>query len=205
MNTTEVGAHEIPYIGELRARLVDGISRRRRRRRSAAAGIAAVTVAATLVALAQPGGDGTALAIERTDGWIELRVRDAAAGADEMTADLRGAGIDGEVLVVPVESGRVGAWVTAAELPNAFCDMQRAFLRGETVPSAEGETRLNEVVEQRRDVLRIRETFADRPHDGFFVFVVGRAATGSEKADREVDVLALAAQARCGIAVPPRK
>lgn len=55
----------------------------------------------------------SALAIERRDGVLHISVRDAVADPDAMTEDLRAAGIDAEVVAVPVVPNLVGRWVEA--------------------------------------------------------------------------------------------
>jgi len=49
-----------------------------------------------------------ALAVTRAGDALELRIQDAGASGAELTRDLREAGIDGEVRVIPVPAEMVG-------------------------------------------------------------------------------------------------
>jgi hypothetical protein len=158
---------DAPFVDDLRRKLVRGIERdARRRRRSARAVAVAGSVA---LAAAVPLGLGArspdrALAISRSAGIIELRIADASAGAAQMTRELRAAGIDGEVRVVPVEPALVGRWAAVAEV---------ARLRGreETVRLDRVETSPSRV---RIPVAQVRES------TGRFVFFAGRAPRAGE-------------------------
>jgi len=108
-----------PFVADLRHDLVRGIERdTRRRRRTArvAAGVSAAALAAALPLGLATRGPERALAITRTPTTIELRIQDASAGADQLTRELRAAGVDGEVRVVPTGPELVGRWAAVAEL-----------------------------------------------------------------------------------------
>jgi hypothetical protein len=111
----------LPFVADLRGALLDGIALdgRRRRRRLATALMGTVALVAVLVTDIASRETERALAVTRASGTIELRIADAAAGAREMTRDLRNAGIDGEVRVVPVEPGLVGRWAAVVEVAGS--------------------------------------------------------------------------------------
>ena len=79
--------------------------------------VAIAACLATLVAVIAPVSSedpiGSALATEQRDGILYLRVKDAAADPEDMTRDLRAAGIDGEVVTIPVVPALVGKWIEA--------------------------------------------------------------------------------------------
>lgn len=66
---------------------------------------------ALLVTSLLTGGTQNALAIERTEEFINLRIEDPSASAERMNAELRDRGIDVEVQLVPVPPSEVGNWV----------------------------------------------------------------------------------------------
>jgi hypothetical protein len=85
----------------------------RRRPAVLVAAVAAATLIAVLMPVATDGPSGTAIASERRDGMIYLKVTDASADPEAMTRDLRAAGIDGEVVTIPVVPSYVGRWIEA--------------------------------------------------------------------------------------------
>lgn len=98
----------------LRAALMAAATKRRRRARlrgAAAAGICAVVGAAALTSVLSTG-PSQALAIERADDWVEVQIVDSEAGAGEMTRELREAGIQADVRLVPVNPEAVGEWTS---------------------------------------------------------------------------------------------
>ena len=109
---------ELPFLDDLRTHLVAAVARRRRRRRAALA-----VALPTLLALGLAGGitaqPDPALAVEREGNWIVLRIEDAEASAEQMSAELAEAGVDAEVRVVPAAPERSGRWACVAELPGA--------------------------------------------------------------------------------------
>ena len=109
----------VPFVEDLRRGLVRGIERDARRRRRIARSAAVACAVALAVALPLGLADRSpdrALAVSRGAGTIELRIADASAGAEQMTRELRAAGIDGEVRLVPVEPELVGRWAAVAEV-----------------------------------------------------------------------------------------
>lgn len=187
-----------PYLGDLREQLLTGIAGRRRRRRRALAGGALLAAAAAAAVPISVGGQASALAVERDGAWIELRIADATAGSAQMTRELREAGIDGEVQVVPVSPQAAGTWLAVAEYPDDVCELHPTDRLGPD-PGHEGpgEVRLGELRPDGATV-RVPAEFADRPHDGFFAFIAGRVAADGERA---VDARAAVAdyrRLRCG-------
>lgn len=63
-----------------------------------------------------------ALAIERNGDMLYVEVLDALAGPDAMTNDLRAAGLDATVSVLPVSPSLVGRWVNVMNLSGADQD-----------------------------------------------------------------------------------
>ena len=58
------------------------------------------------------GGPSRALAIDSDAGpWVEVRLQDGEAGAEEMTRELQAAGINAEVRLLPAEPDEVGYWM----------------------------------------------------------------------------------------------
>jgi hypothetical protein len=175
---------QIPYLAHLRRDLVGGIEQRRRRRvrarRTALAGAPALAAGlAALVVIAAPGGTSSALAIDRQGDWIELRLADAGASSDEMQRELRAAGIDASVQLVPVSEPAVGRWACVAEVADAApagADPDGAGPLGQRV-----QVRLSEV-EYGPTTIRIRRDFAQTAQDGRLLFVAGRAAASGEQA-----------------------
>jgi hypothetical protein len=151
-----------------------------RRPRRLLAGVAALGCAAAIAVLAvagllgdlvggQPALARHALAIERNGEWMELRIADAAAGANEMNGDLRAVGIDAEVIVIPVARARVGQWVAVAEQPTADGGRIGRFSLAGRIEGFPG------------DVLRVHRDLGSRPNDGHFVLYAGRAARKGER------------------------
>lgn len=179
------------YLTDLRGALTSGIARRRaRRRRAAAATVTAVAVLAVTAVVARPGAETPALAIERTGEWIELRIADATADPEAMTGELRDAGIDAAAVSMPVDDRHVGRWLAAAESPEKACARPEYLDRGPLDPDTgapvpppaapQAAVRLNELVID-DGVIRIRRDFAERPHQGRFVFLAGRAPKEGEQ------------------------
>jgi hypothetical protein len=154
----------------------------RDRRRLVAAAVAAVTlVAAALSVGAFTREPAPALAVERENGWIVLRIADVAAGEDALTRELREAGIDGEVRLLPVPPANVGSWAVISERagrPGA----------GRVAPEADAsrETVRLDRVEYRRETLRIPIAEV-RESTGYFVFYAGREAQPGEELWRDGD------------------
>jgi hypothetical protein len=146
-----------------------------RRPRRLLAGVAALGCAAAIAFLTVAGplgglvGGRHALAIERNGEWMELRITDAAAGAAEMNGDLRAAGIDAEVIVIPVAPRLVGTWMAVAERPTAGGGRVGRFSLAGRIEGFPG------------DVLRVHRDLGSRPRDGHFVLYAGRAARDGEQ------------------------
>jgi hypothetical protein len=108
-------AHAADPPAALRAALVVAIARRRRRVRFRSAlaggtgiGVAAIALAVGLLAR----GPSPALAIDSDAGpWVEVRIENGQAGADEMTSELQAAGINAEVKLIPAGPDFVGRWM----------------------------------------------------------------------------------------------
>ncbi|HEV3000839.1 MAG TPA: hypothetical protein VGW75_08900 [Solirubrobacteraceae bacterium] len=159
-------------LDEVRANLLAGIAARRRRsrtlRRRAFAAVAAAAAGIALAAVLTAGDPegGTALAIERHAQWIEVRLVDPQAPREDMASELRAAGIDAEVRLVPAGPDQVGTWIGAEiEPPNVHA------------PSPEDAAQVGWVrIDNRRDVLRVRVDF-----EGRIVLAVGRARFPGER------------------------
>ena len=176
---------DIPYIGRLRDDLVGGIGARRRRtarRRRAALVGAPIAVAAATAAATIPGAASPALAIERDGDWIELRIADAAAGAPQMQRELRDAGIDAEVRVVPVAPSLAGQWACIAEIADG--SPAGADVDGDGPLGRSYAVRLQDV-RYTPQTVSIRRDFAAGTQDGHLVFVAGRPAQEGEQASAE--------------------
>jgi hypothetical protein len=143
----------------------------RHRRRLALAAAAAVALAALVPAL-RDGGAAPALAVTRAGDTLELRIQDAAASGEELTRDLREAGIDGEVRVIPVPPEMVGTWAAIEEASKRPFDPNRPTTGREEV------VRLDRI-EYGRELLRI-PVVQVRVSEGHFVLWAGRAARPGE-------------------------
>jgi hypothetical protein len=152
--------------GALLAELHDAAPRRRA---SLSLRLAAIAVAVTAVALvALPSRSSPALAVERRDGVIELRIADAAASPATLTRELHAAGIPGEVRVVAVPPDLVGTWAAIAESAPVKTD-------------GEHTVRLDRI-QYGRDTIRVSAA-AVEDSDGAFTFFAGRAAREGEAYD----------------------
>ena len=156
-------------LDELRANLLDAIATSQRRsravRRRALAG--AVTVGVALAALLMAwgeSGDNAALAITRDADWLTVRLVDARATPDEIERELRMAGIDADVQLVPARPDDVGKWQNVeAEPPNVHA------------PSPEDAAHAQQLVQIVNHDVRIRADF-----DGRVYLTAGRLAKASE-------------------------
>ena len=102
----------------IRAALLAGVLRHRARTRARAfgAGVAVAAVgAAGLVGgvLSQEPSPAlaAALVIEPNGRWIEVEIVEADAGEQQMSTELRHAGIDASVEIIPTIRGRTGEWM----------------------------------------------------------------------------------------------
>jgi hypothetical protein len=164
----------------LRRALVEAIARRRRRIRTGIVTGCAATIA--VAAALTTGLSGTqppkALAIQTTGNWIEVRIVNADnAEAVAMTQQLREAGLNIDVRVMPAPPSLVGDWMGIRDLddpppnfdPDAPTDPAPAPLLGP------GEQRMtNTLFAVRRDVV-------DRFEGRHFVLYVGRATQPGER------------------------
>ena len=159
----------------LRRELLAAVARRRRRGRRALAAAGALTAVAAAVSILSLTArePAAALAVERTDEWISLRIQDAGAGAERMTEELREAGIQGKVIVVPAEPPLAGRWIGAIEVPDAE----------PANPDGSYAVRLREV-EIDDATVRVPSDFSARPQDGDLIFYAGRPARPEEVALR---------------------
>jgi hypothetical protein len=153
-------------LAELRA---PAVRRRRRRLAPAAVAVAALALAAVLVPTLRDGGGAAALAVTRDGSWLELRIQDAGASGAELTRELRDAGVDGEVRVIPVPADLVGTWV----------EIEEASKRPVPGPTAGEETVRLDAIDFGRELLRLPIAQV-RESDGHFILWAGREAQPGE-------------------------
>jgi hypothetical protein len=155
-------------LDELRANLIDGIataqsrSRAVRRRALAAAVTVGVSLAALLMAWVE-SGDNAALAITRDAHWLTVRLADENATPEEIERELRVAGIDADVRLVPARADAVGKWL--------FVEVEPPSVQAPTLEDR-AEVQLVQLVNH--DV-RIRADF-----DGKVYLTAGRVAKRDE-------------------------
>ena len=159
-------------VRRLRAPLLSELRDAPRRRR-----LVPVVVAAALAAVAVPVAlvshdTEPALAVEREDGWLVLRIADVTAGEEALTRELRDAGIRGEVRLLPVPPDDVGTWAVISERAG------RSDGGKETV-------RLDRV-RYERETLRVPVAEL-RESTGYFVFYAGRETQPGEEPWRDGD------------------
>jgi hypothetical protein len=158
-------ARRAALLAELRA---PAVRRRARRLAPAAVAVAALALAGVLVPTLRDGG-ATALAVTREGNWLELRIQDAGASGAELTRELRDAGVDGEVRVIPVPADLVGTWVVIEE----------ASKRPVPSPAAGEETVRLDTIDFGRELLRLPIAQV-RESDGHFILWAGREAQPGE-------------------------
>jgi hypothetical protein len=144
---------------------------RRRQLAPIAVAATALALAAILVPTLRDGGATPALAVTRSGDWLELRIQDAGASGAELTQDLRDAGVDGEVRVIPVPADLVGTWVVIQESSKRSAPDPNA-------PSVEETVRLNNI-EFGREVLRLPIAQV-RESSGHFILWAGREARSGD-------------------------
>jgi hypothetical protein len=170
-------------VRRLRAPLLAELQRPRRAARLRPARALALATLALAIALAAgvlSRDPAPALAVERQDGWLVLRIADVSAGEAALTRELSDAGIPGEVRLLPVPADRVGTWAVIAE--HADAPGTPRSLK----PGPEEVVRLGRV-RYERETLRI--PIADvRESTGYFVFYAGRAARPGEEPLRDRDL-----------------
>jgi len=156
-------------LAELRPRPVP---QRRRRLALVAAAATALALAAVLVPTLRDGGGAPALAVTHSGDWLELRIQDAGASGAQLTRELRDAGVDGEVRVIPVPAELVGTWAVIEEASK------RSGVPDFSAPPVEETVRLN-TIEYGREVLRLPISRV-RESSGHFILWAGRAAEPGE-------------------------
>jgi hypothetical protein len=174
-------------LDALRARIdTPGPAPRRLPRRRFALALAGTVALLGIGAVLLDGSNSTlspapasALAITRQAEWIELRIADESASAEEMTRQLNDAGIRGRVVLVPVPSDYVGVWLLTAQTASpSTC----APAPGQPDPDSQGNARLHDIQRipnvkpksLRIPVAQVREG------TGGFLFVAGRPARQGE-------------------------
>lgn len=140
---------------------------------------ALAAIAALVVPGVLPGGAKNALAIERGDGFISLRIEDPGAGADRMNRELRERGIDIEVELVPVSENEVGDWVGGrAVWPRVPERADQHKLGDDRIRELNDAARLQEVMRDPSDpgLIRVAADFK-----GHVLLYAGREARPGEK------------------------
>jgi hypothetical protein len=159
-------------------------ARRRRPRRRAALAVAGTLALLGIGAVVLDGSDSgltpapsNALAITRQAEWIELRIADNSASAEEMTRELNDAGIRGRVELVPVQTDLVGVWILTQETAGAPRCIPAPGQRGPERVRLNDIERIPDVYPRalRIPVARVRES------TGSFLFVAGRPAKPGEQ------------------------
>ena len=149
------------------------------------AALATMALAVTLTASIATSEPSAALAVERQDGWLVLRIADVSAGADALTQELRDAGIRGEVRLLPVPADQVGTWSVLSEHADPP-GTPRTPPAPATESSAPETVRLDRI-ERSRDTLRIPVATVCES-TGYFVLYAGRAARPGEPLLRDGDL-----------------
>ena len=135
--------------------------------------------AAVLVTSLLTGGTQNALAIERTDEFVNLRIEDPGASAERMNRELRDRGIDIEVQLVPVLPREVGNWVGGrAVWPGVPEDADQHRLGDDRIRELNEAAGLREIVRVPNDprLIRVRADF-----EGHVLLYGGREARPGEK------------------------
>jgi hypothetical protein len=167
-----------PLLAELGHRPAATRAPARRLRPAWLAAVATLALAGVLTASIATTGPTSALAVDRQDGWLVLRITDVSAGAERLTEELRDAGISGEVRLLPVAAADVGTWTVVSEFadPPGTPRPPIGAPQEETVRLAS--------VERSRDTLRIPIATV-RESTGYFVFYAGREARSGEPLMRD--------------------
>ena len=142
--------------------------------------VAALSALIAVTAFAVTRDADPALAVERHDGWLVLRIADVSAGEAELTRELRDAGIAGEVKLLPVPADLVGAWAIISEHadpPGTARSLE---------PGPRQTVRLDRV-RYERETLRIPIAEV-RESSGYFVFYAGREGRPGEELFRDGDL-----------------
>jgi hypothetical protein len=170
---------DIPYLVRLREDLVTGIGRRQERvaarRRRAAIVLTPAALVGAVLATSLPGGSSPALAIEPQGDWLEVRIADISASEAEMESELRAAGIDADIRLVPTTADHVGQWTCSFAAMRPFLDPSTAH---EGPPSAPD---TDQVIRFTPEALYVRRGAADQLQLDRIVIVAGRAAKPGEQ------------------------
>jgi len=101
-----------------------------------------VTLAALLMALGE-SRDSAAPAITRDDPWLTVRLVDEKATPGEIERELRVAGIDADVRLVPARPDAVGKWIfVEAEPPNVHTPTPEDRAEVQLVQLVNGDVRI---------------------------------------------------------------
>jgi hypothetical protein len=116
-----------------------------------------------------------ALAVTRDGGWLELCIADAGASPQELTDDLREAGVHGEVRLVAVPEPMVGTWAVVLETE----DRPGMPPASAGVWGPRGTAKMTSGVEYARETIRIPVGLGSDSASSF-VFYAGRPAEDGE-------------------------
>jgi hypothetical protein len=159
-------------------------ARRRRPRRRVTVALAGTLALLGIGAVVLDGSDSgltpapsDALAITRQADWIELRIANNSATAEQMTRDLNAAGIRGRVELVPVPADYVGVWILTSEAARPTTCIPAPGQRSRERVRLQDIERIPEASPRalRIPVIRVRES------TGSFLFVAGRPAKPGEQ------------------------
>lgn len=140
---------------------------------------AAAIAAAFLLTSGLPGRASNALAIERTDEYISLRIEDPGADAAQMNHELRERGIDIEVQAVPVLPVEVGHWVGGrAVWPGMPDDTDQHRLGDRRIRDLNEAARGRGLIRTPDDAKLIR---VPAKFEGHWLLYAGRAARPGER------------------------
>jgi hypothetical protein len=186
---------DIPYLLRLRDDLVTGIGQRQRRvsarRRRAALVLTPAAVAGAALATSLTGGSSPALAIESEGDWIQVRIADIAASEAEMESELRAAGIDADLRLVPTTPEHVGQWSCVSystsagwsSTMSALGDDASVLPRPPQTPDSRQIVRLGQNVRVMPEVLYIQQRSAER-----LELTAGRAPEAGEQPEAHPEI-----------------
>jgi hypothetical protein len=170
---------DIPYLVRLREDLVTGIARRQRRaavrRRRAALVLTPAALAGAVLAISLPGSPSPALAIEPQGDWIEVRIADISASEAKMGSELRAAGIDADIRLVPTTADHVGQWTCTFAAMRPFVDPSAVHDGPPSAPDTD------HVIRFTPEALYVRRGSAEQLRLDRIVIVAGRAAEPGEQ------------------------
>ncbi len=168
---------DMPYLTDLRENLVTGIGQRQRRiarRLRAALVLVPAALIGVVVATSLPGGSSPAFAIERDGDWIEVRIADAAASEAQMESELRAAGIDADIILIPTTAEHVGQWTCIASGFHFLTDPSSQPDRPPQGPDTRSFLRITP------EVLHVQPAFTNDAVDRL-VLVIGRSPQAGEQ------------------------